>query len=362
MGATSNDDLFEVEEGGTIQERSLKEVFQHPFDHLRTGISYILPFIMLGGILQAVGILTRVFPDSSVLTTIELLGSTGMDFFVPFLGAYVAYSIADKPGLAPGFVCAYLANASGSGYLGALISGFMAGYAIRILNFYIKPSKMWEQIWGMFCPIIACVVVGLIVLGLFNGPISSFTSWAAEKLSNLDSSQGALLGMILGALDGIDYGGPISKIASAIAGAAYSEGVTTFYGCRISGVMVPPLGLMLAIFLAPKLFSREEREYAKSGWLMTLIGGYTELALPIVLNDIVRCTIASFFGYVTAETIAGYFGQTLAVPAMGLPSWFFVGNIPVYALSIAAGTAVTCALVILLKKYWKRKNFNPEMS
>ena len=105
----------------------MKEVFQHPFDHLRTGISYMLPFIMLGGILQAIGILTRVFPDSSVLTTIELLGSTGMDFFVPFLGAYIAYSIADKPGLAPGFVCAYLANASGSGYLGALVSGFMVG-------------------------------------------------------------------------------------------------------------------------------------------------------------------------------------------------------------------------------------------
>lgn len=357
----ANDDLFVVEDGG-VETKTIKSVFKNPFNHLRTGISYMLPFIMLGGILRAIGVLTRVFPDASILVNIDLLGKTGMNFFVPFFGAYIAYSIADKPGLAPGFVCAYLANANGSGYLGALLSGFLVGYAIEVMNCYVKPSKMWEQIWGMFCPIIACAVVGLVVLGLLNGPISAFTNWAAGELSNLDSSKGALLGLILGALDGIDYGGPISKIASAIAGAAYSEGITTFYGCRISMVMVPPLGIMLATFLAPKLFTQGERQYAKTGWLLTLVGGYTELALPIVLNDIVRCTIASFCGSVVASTIAGYFGQTLAVPAMGLPSWFFVGNIPVYALSIVVGTAVTCSLVIILKKRRVSKGFNPEQA
>ncbi len=360
MSTNRNDDLFEIEEGGVSSQSGLKTLFAHPFNHLRTGISYMLPFIMLGGILQAIGILTNVWPDSTILQTISLLGSTGMNFFVPFFGAYISYSIADKPGLAPGFVCSYLANSSGSGYLGALLAGFMVGYLIQVMNHYVRPSKMWEQIWGMFCPVIACAVVGLIVLGLLNGPITAFTDWAAARLSNLDSSQGALLGMVLGALDGVDYGGPISKIASAIAGAAYSEGITTFYGCRISMVMVPPLGIMLATFVAPKLFTRGEREYAKTGWLLTLIGGYTELALPIVLNDIVRCTIASFCGSVTASTIAGFFGQTLSVPALGLPSWFFVGNIPVYALSIVVGSLVTCVIVVLLKKYWKRKDFNPD--
>ena len=363
--AVNNNDLdldFEVEVGGSseTQKESLKDMFKDPFSHMRTGISYMLPYIMLGGILKALGILIRVFPDVEFFNMCTTLGSVGMNFFVPFFGAYIAYSIADKPGLAPGFVCSYIANSNGSGYLGALISGFMVGYLTLFLVKAIRPSKMFQQIWSMFAPVIACLIVGVFLLAVLTGPISAFTSWAAAGLSNLDSSQGAVLGAIMGVLDGIDYGGPISKIASTIAGAAFSEGITTFYGARISAIMVPPLGLMIASMIKPRLFTKSEREYSKSGILLTFIGGYTELALPIVLNDIIRCTIASFCGVVTASTIGGFFGQTLSVPAMGLPSWFFVGNIPAYILSIVAGTTVTCVLIILLKTFWKRKDFDPD--
>lgn len=350
---------FEVEVGGSTEEKFVvKDMFKSPFNHMRTGISYMLPFIMLGGILTAIGSMSN-FSDASIFVTIASIGQVGMDFFVPMMGAYIAYSIADKPGLAPGFVCAYLANANGAGYLGALLGGFMVGYLTLYLCKAVKPSKMFAQIWSMFAPVISALVVGTFMLLVLSGPISAFTSWAAAGLSDLDSTQGALMGAVIGVLDGIDYGGPISKICSAVAGAAFSEGVYTLYGARISAVMVAPLGLMLAAILKKDLFTKSEREYAKSGILMTFIGGYTELALPLVLNDIVRCTIASFCGMVTASTIGGYFGQELLAPVLGIGSWFFVSNVGAYALAIVVGSAVTCGVVILLKTFWKRKDFDP---
>lgn len=354
------EEMFEVNMGDDKKSTSIKSIFEHPFDHLRTGISYMLPFIMFGGILSAVAKLSYIIPDNSLIGIISTLGNTGMAFFVPFFGAYIAYSIGNKPALAPGFVVSYCANNAGSGYLGALLAGFMVGYIVKILSVSIKPSKMFAQIWQMFVPIIAGLVSGLFIIGLINGPITTFTSWATVKLSNLDPSQGALLGTILAVLDGIDFGGPISKICSAIAGAAHSQGLYTFYGVRISYVMVPPLGFMVATLIAPKLFNKGERKYAKTGLPMTLIGGYTELALPFVFNDIIRCTIASLVGSISAGIIAGMGGQELLVPAMGLPSWFFVSNVGLYAASLAVGTIVTALVLICLKKFIPQKNFDPE--
>ena len=360
MTNKKEEDIFEVDMGGEESKPSLKTLFEHPFDHLRTGISYMLPFIMFGGILSAIAKLSYLVPDNSLLTIIGTLGDTGMAFFVPFFGAYIAYSIGNKPALAPGFVVSYCANNAGSGYLGALLAGFMVGYLVKILTTTIRPSKMFASIWQMFVPIIAGLISGLLIVGVINGPITTFTTWAAGKLSNLDPSQGAILGVILAVLDGIDFGGPISKICSAIAGAAHSQGIYTFYGIRISYVMVPPLGFMLATLIAPKLFNKGEKAYAKTGIPMTLIGGYTELALPFVFNDIIRCTVASLCGSISAGVIAGMGGQELMVPAMGLPSWFFVSNVPLYAISLAVGTIVTALVLICLKKFIPQKNFDPE--
>lgn len=358
---SNKNETFDVElslDGQQSNKEIWKEIFHKPFNHLRTGISYMLPMIMLGGVLGALGVLSR-WVDWGILADIKTLSSTAMQFFVPFLGMFIAYSIANKAALAPGYVVAYIAYNNGAGYIGAMIGGFLVGYLLQILIKFVRPKKILAQLWGMFAPIIAGGVVGIFMLEVVCAPLSAFTTWAAERLSNLNSEQGALLGFVMGSLDGIDFGGPISKIASAIAGAAWAEGITTFYGCRICMVMVPPLGIMLASLLAPKYSTKGERSYSKASIPMVFIGGYTELALPLVVNDLLRCTIASYLGSVTASVIGGYFGMTLSTPALGIASWFFVGNVAIYALAIVCGTAVTCGALILLRALTKRK-VNPD--
>jgi fructose-specific phosphotransferase system IIC component len=353
---------FEIESGKDQGEkRVFKGLFSNPMKHLGTGISYMLPFILLGGIISALGQFAQI-SDSAIWAWCTTIGELGLKFFVPIFGAFVAYSIANKAAIAPAFIASYLANESGSGYLGALVAGFLVGYLIEILKRAVRPKKMLQIIWDYLVPIVVGLGVSLLIVFLLNGPIAKFVDSMAASLVNISSEAGGVIGGIFGALSGVDYGGPISKVGMIVMFAGFEQGLETFVGIGVVIAAMPPLGLMMAAWFAPKLFTKEERNYSKTTWPIVLIGGFTELALPLVAGDILRCTIASFIGSVVGGALAGIVGLSQSVPALGLPSWFFVNSIPLNALCLLVGAGVTCGVVILLKKYWKRKNFDPELA
>lgn len=354
-----NDLTFEFDNVEKSRKQIVKEIFSKPFDHLRSGISYMLPFILIGGIITAVSSISNI-SDAPIWSMVASIGQVGMTFFIPIFGAYIAFSIADKAGIAPGFICAYLANTNGSGYIGALLAGFLVGYVVALLKKLIKPNKILQGVWDYFVPAFSTLAVGLFIIYVINAPVARFTDFMVAKLSGMDAAQGGIAGLILGALGGVDYGGPISKIGTAIMFAGFDKGIYLFVGIAIAIAMVPPFGFTAAAFIAPKLFTKSERRYARTSWPIVLIGGFTELALPLVINDIIRCTIASFLGCLVSGFLAGFFGLELSVPALGLASWFFISFVPVYALCVVAGAAVTAAALIFLRKIWPRKNFDPD--
>ena len=350
---------FEINDGELSKKDQIKKIFKNPLQHLRTGVSYMLPFILVGGLIGVLGSMTK-FSDAAIWATIKSISQVGLKFYVPIFGTFIAYSIADKAAIAPAFICSYLANENGSGYLGALVAGFMVGYAVAVMKTAVKPPKIVEMLWGYLVPTIVCLVVALFIMLFLNGPVSAFANFMAAKLSGVEASKGALVGAVMGVFDGIDYGGPISKIASVIMYAGYDKGLYTLVGIRISYIMIPPLGIMMASFIAPKLFTKSERNYCKASLPIVFLGGYTELALPLVINDIIRCTIASFVGTVATGALAGYIGLSMEVPVFGLASWFFINNIPGYILCIVVGTAITAGTLILVRRVWPRKNFDPD--
>ncbi|NLJ60890.1 MAG: PTS fructose transporter subunit IIC [Firmicutes bacterium] len=336
----------------------LEDLFASPFVHLKTGISYMLPFIMISGILVMFTQFSQI-SDASMWKAVGEFAFIGLSFFVPFFGAFISYSIAGKAGLAPGFVVAYYANSNGSGYLGALVGGYLVGYLTVIFLRFVRTNKYTEGIWGVFAPALSTGIICLLLHYVINGPVASFSEMITAWVDGIDHSQGALLGGIYG-LSNVDFGGPISKAFGVVTMAAYASGIYIFHGLAIAIIAVPPIGLCLAALLSPTLFTKGERNYSRKTMPLCFISGFTELALPLVFNDIIRCTIASVAGSVVAGAVAGGFGLELSVPIMGLPSWFFVNNVPVYALSIASGSIVTCVVMILLRKLFPRKDFDPD--
>ena len=353
---------FEIETGQELEKKQVfKGLFSNPMKHLGTGISFMLPFILLGGIVSALGQFSQI-SDAEIWKWCSQIGELGLKFFVPIFGTFVAYSIANKAAIAPAFIASFLANEYGSGYLGALLAGLLVGYSIEILKRAVRPKKLLEVIWDYLVPIFAGLCVSLIIVFILNGPIASFVDSVALSLANISDQQGGVIGGIFGALSGVDYGGPISKIGMIVMFAGFEKGLETFVGIGVVIAAMPPLGLMMASWFAPKLFTKEERKYSRTTWPIVLIGGFTELALPLVAGDILRCTIASFIGSVVGGALAGIVGLSQSVPALGLPSWFFVNSVALNALCLLVGAGVTCGVVILLKRFWKRKNFDPEMT
>ena len=333
---------------------ALKDVYQH----LMTGISYMLPLIVAGGLLIAISFAldidaNQAEAEGTLAGRLFQVGSAAFTLFLPVLAGYVAYSIADRPGLAPGLIGGYLAVQVDTGFLGALLAGFLAGYVTRALAQGIKlPPTMAGLKPVLILPVLSTLIVGVVMFYVIGEPISwvqrGLTSW----LSGLQGSNAALLGAVLGGMMAFDMGGPFNKVAYAFAVGLIDSGVTQPMAAVMAAGMTPPLGLALATTVFPGRWLPQEQEAGKPAWVLGL-SFITEGAIPFAARDPVRVIPALVVGSAVAGAVSLGTGAAMAIPHGGIFDLFVpnaVQHLGGWAAAIVAGTLVTCGVLFFTKR------------
>lgn len=331
-----------------------KDIFKNTGLHFRTGVSFMLPIIMIGGVAGSLAVIGgKDLADGSIWKILKDISVIGLKFFVPIMAAYTAYSISDNAGIAPGFVVGLLAQQIGTGYLGALLGGILVGY-VTFMLLKIEVTSILQNTWGFFAPVISTILVSLLLVFAIGPPIASLMQFLTGYLSGMGEHGSALMGTVMGFLGGIDYGGPFSKTQSTFATAAID--LKTYVPLGICGaiVTVPPLGMCLATFLQPNLYTKSEKKYAKNSWLYALIGGFTEIVIPLAAGDLWRVTVATAVGSTVTGFIAGYFLLELSTPVLGVAQWFFYNKPLIYVVSVIAGSFGVALTANFLKSRSKR--------
>jgi PTS system fructose-specific IIC component len=331
-----------------------------PYKHLMTGVSYMLPFVVAGGLLIALafafgGIYVYEEANQGTLgwSLFQIGAPSAFALMVPILAGFIAYSIADRPGLAPGMIGGMLAASSGAGFLGGIIAGFIAGYSTAWLNRSLKlPSTLAGLKPVLILPLLGAAITGLLMIYVVGGPASAALSALTEWLKGMQSSGAIVLGLILGGMMAVDMGGPVNKSAYAFATGLLASELFGPMAAVMAAGMTPPLGLALASLLFKDRFSEEEREAGKAAAVLG-ISFITEGAIPFAAKDPFRVIPAIIAGSATTGALSMLFGCTLRVPHGGvfvLPIPNAVTNLPMYLVAILAGTLVTTALLYLLKR------------
>lgn len=342
------------------------------YKHLMTGVSFMIPFVAAGGLLIALGFaLGGIYVFDCPGTLAEALFVTGKGIFalmLPVLSGYIAYSIADRPGIAAGFVGGALSSgavfsgqflakapASGtSGFLGALITGFLAGYLVLGLKKVIKLPKSLEGLMPvLILPLLSVGIVGLIYLFILGGPLIAINTALLTWLKGLAGANAAILGLILGLMMAFDMGGPVNKAAYVFGTGTIVAGGSPIMAAVMVAGMTPPLGIALAsTVLAKKKFTEAEREAGKAAWALGL-SFITEGAIPFAAADPLRVIPANMAGSAVAGALSMIFGCKLAVPHGGV--WVLaipnvVTSLGGYLIALVAGTVVTGILLSVIKK------------
>jgi PTS system fructose-specific IIC component len=350
------------QQGGASQTSKAADAAQKvgPYKHLMSGVSFMIPFVTAGGLLIALafafgGIYAT---DPSHANTFagalfEIGAKGAFTLFVPILGGYIAYSIADRPGLAPGMVGGLLASLLGAGFLGAIAAGFIAGYGTDFLNKTIKLPRSLEGLKPvLILPLLGTLLTGLLMVYVVGTPVAEILAFLTNFLKSMQGSSAILLGLLLGAMMAFDMGGPVNKAAYAFSVGLLSASVYTPMAAVMAAGMTPPLGIALATKLFPKRFSDMERESGTATGALGL-SFITEGAIPYAARDpfrVIPCTVA---GSAVTGAISMAAGVELKVPHGGifvLPIPDAVTHLGMYVIALLAGTAITCAMLGVLKK------------
>ncbi|HEV2662760.1 MAG TPA: PTS fructose-like transporter subunit IIB [Ktedonobacteraceae bacterium] len=349
------DYMAEVQAAKAAQSKSRTGVYKH----LLTGISYMIPFVVSGGIMIALGF---AFGGLDVDKATSGLGwalfQTGANsafvLFVPILAGFIAYSIADRPGLAPGMVGGLLSTTLiGAGFLGGIAAGFLAGYTVYWLNRVIKlPRNLVGLMPVLILPVLGVFIVGLVMIFVIGPPVHLLNLALTNWLSGLRTGNAVLLGLVMGGMMAIDMGGPFNKAAYAVAVGLLANKIYTPMAAVMAAGMTPPLALALGTLLFKSRFTTDEREAGKSVWVLGL-AFITEGAIPYAANDPFRVIPACIIGSAAAGGLSMFFGCQLRVPHGGifvLPIPNVVTNLPQYLLAIVIGTLVTTGALFVLKR------------
>lgn len=321
-------------------------------EHLLFGTSHMIPFIVAGGVLLSLSVMMSghgAVPEQGILADMARMGIAGLTLFTAVLGGYIAYSIADKPGLAPGMIGSWVAvDQYNTGFLGAIVVGFFAGYVV----FLLKKIKLPENMESLGCifiyPLIGTFATCGAVMWVIGEPIASTMNQLNAVLTGMAGSGKMVLGAVLGAMTAFDMGGPINKVATLFAQTQVNTQPWLMGGVGIA-ICTPPLGLALATFLSPQKFKRDEREAGKAAGIMGMIG-ISEGAIPFAAADPVRVLPAIVVGGIVGNVTGFMFnvlnhapwGGWIVLPVVDGKFGYIVGTI--------AGAMVTACIVILLKK------------
>ena len=327
------------------------------YKHLLTGVSFMLPMVVAGGLMIALsfvfGIEAFKEPGTLAAALMQIGGETAFKLMVPLLAGYIAYSIADRPGLAPGMIGGLLASTLGAGFIGGIIAGFLAGYTAKAINRYARLPQSLEALKPiLIIPLLASLFTGLVMIYIVGKPVAGMLDALTHFLDSMGTTNAILLGVLLGAMMCVDLGGPINKAAYAFSvGLLASQSYAPMAATMAAG-MVPPIGLGIATFIARRKFAQTEREAGKAALVLGLCF-ISEGAIPFAAKDPLRVIPASIAGGALTGALSMYFGCKLMAPHGGL----FVLAIPnainhalLYLLAIVAGSLLTAVVYAVVKR------------
>lgn len=327
-----------------------------PYKHLMTGVSYMIPLVVAGGLLIACSFIFGIhaFENAGTLPAALMgIGKAAMGLMVPILAGYIAYSIADKPGLAPGLIGGTLASTLGAGFLGGIVAGFLAGYIALFFKKYIKLPKSVESLKPvLIIPFLTTLIVGLLMYYVVGTPVAALMNALVAWLKNMGTANAILLGVVMGAMMATDMGGPINKAAYTVGTALIASNVYGPMAAVMAAGMTPPIGLAIATFVAKKKFNNEEREAGKVAAILGL-SFITEGAIPFAAADPFRVIPSCMIGSAVTGGLSMAFGCLLRAPHGGLFVMLIpnaVTNVLQYLISIVIGSAITALLIVILKK------------
>jgi PTS system fructose-specific IIC component len=313
----------------------------------------MIPLVVAGGILVALSFLVGGYNgfevEGSLADYLMRVGGGALGFIVPILAAFIAYSIADRPGIAPGLVAGAVAGEVNAGFLGGIIGGLLAGYAVYYLKKIRVPSWLRPLKGILFIPLISTLVVGLLMYLVLGGPIAAVMAALQSWLESMSAVNLVLLGAILGAMQAFDMGGPVDKTAYTFGLAMLAEGQYLPMAAIMVGGMTPPVALSIAAKLRPKKFSPAERKHADAAWLMGL-SFITEGAIPFASADPIRVIPSQMVGSAVAGALSMAFGCALRAPHGGIFVLPLVEKPLLYLVALVVGVVVTTVLVIFIKK------------
>ncbi|GLZ50752.1 fructose-specific PTS transporter subunit EIIC [Actinomycetospora sp. NBRC 106378] len=346
---------------------------------LMTGVSHVIPFVAAGGLLIALGfalggyqinlpdddplyktILDGGFSAGSITAWGALafgIGSAAFNFLVPVLAGYIAYAMADRPALVPGFVGGAVAVTTGAGFLGGLVAGFVAGGLVMWIKTWRVPRALAGIMPVLVIPLLSTAVVGLLMYVIVGRPIALITEGLTNWLNGLSGTNAVLLGILLGLMMCFDMGGPVNKAAYTFAVAGLStgsEGALTIMAAVMAAGMVPPLAMALATVVRKSLFTDVERENGRAAWLLGA-SFISEGAIPFAAADPFRVIPSIMVGGAVTGALSMTLGATLRAPHGGIFVVPLMGNPLGFLVAVVIGTLVATALVVALKTFARRR-------
>ena len=339
------------------------------YKHLMNGVSHMLPFVIGGGILIALAFLLDDYAinpanfgsNTPLAAFFKSVGDAAFGFMLPVLAGFIAMSIGDRPALAVGFVGGALANAGGSGFLGALLAGFLAGYLVLLLRriFDRLPASLEGIKPVLLYPVLGILLIGAAIVWLVNPPVSALNSMISQGLTTMGESSRIVAGILLGGMMSIDMGGPINKAAyvfgtASLVNAAGSAVASPFMAAVMAGGMVPPLAIALCTTFFPSRFTKKDRQSGLTNYIMGL-SFITEGAIPFAAADPLRVIPACAVGSAVAGGLSMAFGCALRAPHGGLFVLSVVEHPLWYLGAVVVGSVVGALILAALKKPIKER-------
>ena len=341
------------------------------YKHLMGGVSYMIPVIVVAGLLIAIALAFGgeptpnglAIPADSFWKKIEMIGRAGFTFMVPVLSGFIAYSIADRPGLVPGLIGGYIAangsfygSEANAGFLGGIVTGFLAGYIAKALKSIKVPDMIKPIMPIIIIPIISTLITGLAFILVLGGPITSVFEGLTNFLAGLSGASSVVLATVLGTMVAFDMGGPVNKVAFLFGVAMITEGRPEIMGPIAAAIAIPPIGMGLATFIGKKYYSKDELDAGKAAFAMGLCG-ITEGAIPFASVDPLRVIPSLIVGSIVGANIAMFTKVADRVPHGGpiVALMGAVDGVVMFLAAIAIGSLVTALMVNYLKALRDRK-------
>ena len=324
---------------------------------LMSGISYIIPLVVAGGMIlslalvfgQEGSILGYARTDGTIAFKMRMFGGSILGLMVPMLAAYIAFGLEGKVALVPGLAGGLAANSIGSGFLGGMVAGLIAGYIVR----YIKKIKINESFAGtmniFIIPLFASFIIGVLMIFIIGKPIAALNTGLVNGLDSIGNSNPILLGLIIGAMACFDMGGPLNKAAYAFSLAAIEAGNGIPYAAFSAAKSLPGIAITISVLLFSKYYNEEERESAKSSWILGL-AGITEGAIPFAIADPLRVIPSMMFGGAVAAAISIAGSSSLLAAGGSILTIPVTTNAVNWVVALIAGTLAAAAMLSILKK------------